>query len=64
MITAITGATGHLGYPTVQELLQDGHGVRILCRRTSNLSSYKNLDVESRIIDLSKFQEYVLVIGS
>ena len=51
MITAITGATGHLGYPTVQELLQDGHGVRILCRRTSNLSSYKNLDVESRIID-------------
>ena len=53
MITAVTGATGHLGYPTVRELLLRGHEVRVLKRRTSNFASFKNIDVESRVIDLN-----------
>ena len=53
MITAITGATGHLGYPTVRALLLRGHAVRVLKRRTSNFASFKNIDVESRVIDLN-----------
>lgn len=53
MITAVTGATGHLGYPTVRELLLKGHEVRVLKRRTSNFESFKNIDVESRVIDLN-----------
>ena len=50
MLVAITGATGHLGLPTVRRLLEADHRVRVLKRRTSNITSIKQYDVEFNTI--------------
>jgi dihydroflavonol-4-reductase len=46
MTTLITGATGFVGSHVARQLVSKGHAVRILVRRTSNLSALEGLNVE------------------
>ncbi len=42
----VTGASGFIGGHLVEKLVRDGHEVRALVRRTSNVSLLRNLGVE------------------
>jgi dihydroflavonol-4-reductase len=46
MKALVTGANGLIGSNVVRVLLQNGHTVRAFVRRSSNLESLKNLEVE------------------
>ncbi len=46
MKTFITGATGFIGANIARELLKDGHEVRALVRRGSDISNLTGLDIE------------------
>lgn len=46
MKTIVTGATGFIGSHIVRQLLKDGRNVRVLVRKSSDLSNLKNLPVE------------------
>src|SRR5208337_5167084 len=50
MITAITGATGHVGASLVRSLLEKGRSVRILVR--NDLRAVKGLEVEEVLGDV------------
>ena len=54
--TAVTGATGLLGSHIVELLLAQGHEVRALARRTSNVSHLKTTGAEIVIGDVSPIQ--------
>jgi len=46
MTTLVTGATGFVGSHVARQLVSQGHAVRILVRRTSNLGVLEGLNVE------------------
>src|SRR5680860_1062874 len=46
MTDIVTGANGYLGNVLVKKLLERGRSVRALVRRTSDLQSLKDLDIE------------------
>jgi dihydroflavonol-4-reductase len=46
MTTLVTGATGFVGSHVARQLVTEGHAVRILIRRTSNLAALEGLNVE------------------
>ena len=48
----VTGVSGHLGANLVRRLLDDGHAVRVLLRRSSDNSAVAGLDVEPAYGDL------------
>jgi nucleoside-diphosphate-sugar epimerase len=48
----VTGSSGHLGANLVRRLLDDGHAVRVLLRRSSDNSAAEGLDVEPAYGDL------------
>lgn len=48
----VTGSSGHLGANLVRRLLDDGHAVRVLLRRSSDNSAVEGLDVEHAYGDL------------
>jgi len=50
----ITGGTGFVGSHVVKEFLGAGHTVRVLVRRTSDISSIEDLDVEFIYGDLAQ----------
>lgn len=52
MRALVTGSTGLLGYALVEELLDQGHTVKAMVRRTSNRSLIDKLDVEKVVGDL------------
>lgn len=52
MTTLVTGATGFLGSHVARQLVSQGHAVRILIRRTSNLGALEGLNVERTEGDL------------
>ena len=52
MTTLVTGATGFVGSHVARQLVSKGHAVRILVRRTSNLSVLEGLNVERAEGDL------------
>lgn len=52
MLTLVTGGTGFVGAAVVRLLLSQGHAVRALVRRGSNLQNLDGLDVELAFGDL------------
>lgn len=46
MIALVTGANGLLGNHIVQALLEKGHSVRAMVRKTSNLKALEGLDID------------------
>jgi dihydroflavonol-4-reductase len=52
MTTLVTGATGFVGNHVVRQLLSEGHSVRVLVRRSSNLKPLEGLAVEPAEGDL------------
>lgn len=52
MLTLVTGGTGFVGAAVVRLLLSEGHTVRALARRGSNLQNLDGLDIELAFGDL------------
>lgn len=52
MLTLVTGGTGFVGAAVVRLLLSEGHAVRALVRRGSDLQNLDGLDVEIHVGDL------------
>lgn len=52
MLTLITGGTGFVGTAVVRLLLSEGHAVRALARRGSDLQNLNGLDIELAFGDL------------
>ncbi len=52
----VTGANGLLGGHLVRELLSEGHQVRVLVRRQSNVTTLEGLDVERVYGDVRDFE--------
>lgn len=52
MLTLVTGGTGFVGAAVVRLLLSEGHAVRALVRRGSNLQNLDGLDIELTFGDL------------
>jgi uncharacterized protein YbjT (DUF2867 family) len=60
MIVFITGATGALGKPVCQLLVEQGHQVRALSRSTENNAIIKQLGgepVKANLFDLASLRE-------
>jgi nucleoside-diphosphate-sugar epimerase len=55
MKTAVTGSTGFLGSHIVERLLAEGHEVRALARRTSDISHLKTTGAEIIIGDIEDY---------
>ena len=53
--TAVTGSTGLLGSHIVERLLAQGHEVRALARRTSDISHLKTTGAEIIIGDIEDY---------
>jgi len=52
MTTLVTGATGFLGSHVARQLVDAGHSVRVLVRRSSNLQALEGMAVERVVGDL------------
>jgi len=56
MRTLVTGATGFLGSHFAERLLEQGHKVRILARKTSNISLLKLTSSEIVLGDIEDYE--------
>ena len=66
MIVFVTGATGVLGRPVVQRLIQNGHQVRSLSRSESNRSALQDagaIALERVVVRLTNLTAAILVSG-
>src|SRR5258708_7891940 len=52
----VTGGNGFLGSWVVRRLAQNGHDVRVLHRKQSDLSALKNIPFQSRIGDVTDLE--------
>lgn len=59
MTSLVTGASGFLGGHVAEQLCQRGEQVRVLARKTSNLSAIKHLPIEIVYGDLSKIESII-----
>lgn len=55
----ITGATGFVGKWLTKDLIKEGHTVRIIHRKSSDLSFFKNLNVETILGDVTDKESLV-----
>ncbi|MDP6109676.1 MAG: NAD-dependent epimerase/dehydratase family protein, partial [Rhodospirillales bacterium] len=62
MKTLITGATGFVGAAVLRQLLDRGHDVRALVRKTSDLRNLKGLEVETCTGDLNDTESLNLAL--
>lgn len=53
----ITGATGFLGTNLVHLLIQEGHDVTAIKRKSSNVSAFKNLEINWQIADVLNVEQ-------
>ncbi|MCJ7807976.1 MAG: SDR family NAD(P)-dependent oxidoreductase, partial [Dehalococcoidia bacterium] len=62
MKALVTGATGFIGSHIVERLLEQGHEVRALARKTSNLSHLKSTDADIVFGDIEDYDSLVSVV--
>jgi len=54
----LTGATGFIGYHVARALATEGAELRLLVRKTSNLSNLEGIDGETEVGDLMRPESY------
>lgn len=55
----VTGATGFLGYWVVKRLIEEGHAVRILVRKSSSLEDLQTFSVEKSFGDVTDLESLI-----
>jgi len=62
MKVLVTGATGFIGSHLIERLLEQGHEVRALARKTSNLNHLKTTDAEIVFGDIEDYDSLVSAV--